>query len=185
MIFKESRTALNQDNAQASLDIVDSIIDFDPDNPGALQLKGESLAALKKYNQAHKIWGDLCFSKNKKIAKEASQLLSKSLSKKALNISSTKSPKEAILYFIEEHLKLNLSPTLNNEVKTILEQIEPPTNNFSNLDLKKHQLQLIFNTQVIKCLEARLQNKGRLSAIKPNSKVWLKPQKNPKKGLNV
>ena len=145
-------------------------MDFDPDNPAALQLKGESLAVLKKYNQAHKIWRDLCFSKNKKIAKEASRLLSKSLSQKALSVSSTKSPKEAISYFIEEHLKLNLSPTLNNEVRTILEKIEPSKNNLSNLDLKKHQLQLIFNTQVIECLEARLNDQGRLSAITPTQK---------------
>ena len=165
MIFKESRTALNQNNAQASLDIVDAIIDFSPDNLGALQLKGESLAALKKHNQARKIWGDLCLSKNKNIAKEASRLLSKNLSQKALNISSTKSPKEAVSYFIEEHLKLNLSPILNNKIKTILEQIEPSQANFSNLDLKKHELQLMFNTQVIECLNARLHDQGRLGAI--------------------
>ena len=182
MIFKESRTALNQNNAQASLDIVDAIIDFSPDNLGALQLKGESLAALKKHNQARKIWGDLCLSKNKNIAKEASRLLSKNLSQKALNISSTKSPKEAVSYFIEEHLKLNLSPILNNKIKTILEKIEPSQPNFSNLDLKKHELQLMFNTQVIECLKARLHDQGRLGAITLTQRSRANLKTAPKEG---
>ena len=144
--------------------------------------QGESLAALKKDNQARKIWGDLCLSENKNIAKKACRLISKSLSEKALQISSTKSPKEAITFFIRAHLRLNLAPTLNKTVITILEQLDSSKTDFSNPDLKKHQLQLMFNTEVIECLEARLQNKGRLSAIKPNSKVWLKPQKTQKEG---
>ena len=156
MIFKESRNALSLSNAKASLDIIDSLIDFEPDNLAALQLKGESLAVLKKYDQARKIWKDLCNSKDKNIAKQASQLLSKNLMKVTLQISSTKSPKEAISYFIKGHLKLNLSPTLNTKIKTILEQIEPYEANLSNPDLKQHQLQLMFNTQMIECLEAQL-----------------------------
>ena len=153
------------------LNLVNTTIESGVTSQQLLAKKAFLLSKNKQYDEAHAIWDKLSKNKNKpKLAKEASQLLSKSLSQKALNISSTKSPKEAISYFIEEHLKLNLSPTLNNEVKIILEQIEPPKNDLSNLDLKKHQLQLIFNTQVIKCLEARLHDQGRLSAITPTQK---------------
>ena len=144
--------------------------------------QGESLAALKKDNQARKIWGELCLSENQNIAEKACRLISKSLSEKALQISSTKSPKEAISFFIRAHLRLNLAPTLNEKVITILEQLEPSKTDFSNPDIKKHQLQLIFNTEVIKCLEARLQNKGRFGAITPTQKLGSNRKQTPKEG---
>lgn len=148
-----------------------------------LAKKAFLLSQNKQYDEAHAIWAKLSKNEKKpKLAKKASQLLSKSLWQKALNVSPTKSPKEAISYFIEEYLKLNLSPTLNNEVKIILEQIEPPKNDLSNLDLKKHQLQLIFNTQVIKCLEARLHNQGRFSALTPTQKSGSNRKTAPKDG---
>ena len=147
--------------------------------------QGESLAALKKDNEARRIWGDLCLSENKNIAKKACRLISKSLSEKALQISSTKSPKEAITFFIRAHLRLNLAPTLNKTVIKILEQLDSSKADFSNPDLKKHQLQLIFNTEVIECLEARLQNKGRLSAITPTQKFGSNRKEKTKRGLNV
>ena len=84
--------------------------------------------------------------------------------------------------FIEEHLKLNLSPILNNKIKTILEKIEPSQTNFSNLDLKKHELQLMFNTQVIECLKARLHDQGRLSDITPTQKSGSNRKTAPKDG---
>ena len=142
--------------------------------------QGESLAALKKDNEARRIWGDLCLSETKSIAKKACRLISKSLSEKALQISSTKSPKEAITFFIRAHLRLNLAPTLNKTVITILEQLDSSKTDLSNPDLKKHQLQLMFNTEVIECLEARLQNKGRLSAITPTQKFGSNRKKNQK-----
>ena len=162
---------IQEGNYKQGLNLVNTTIDNGITSQQLLAKKAYLLSQNKQYDEAHAIWNKLSKNKNKpKLAKEASQLLSKSLSQKALNVSSTKSPKEAISYFIGEHLKLNLSPTLTNEVKIILEQIEPPKNDLSNLDLKKHQLQLIFNTQVIKYLEDRLHNQGRLSAITPTQK---------------
>ena len=153
------------------LNFVNTTIENGVTSQQLLAKKAFLLSQNKQYDEAHAIWNKLSKNKNKpKLAKEASQLLSKSLSQKALNVSSTKSPKEAISYFIEEHLKLNLPPTLNDEVKIILEKIYPSKNNFSNLDLTKHQLQLIFNTQVIECLKNRLHDQGRLSAITPTQK---------------
>ena len=176
------------------LNLVNTTIESGITSQQLLAKKAFLLSQNKQYDEAHSIWEKLSKNKNKpKLAesakksleaskKEASQLLSKSLSQRALNVSSTKSPKEAISYFIEEHLKLNLSLTLNNEVKRILEQIEPQKNDLSNLDLKKHQLQLIFNTQVIKCLEARLHNQGRLSAITLTQRSRANLKTAPKEG---
>jgi hypothetical protein len=69
---------------------------------------------------------------------------------------------------------------MNEKIITILEQLEPSKTDFSNPDLKKHQLQLIFNTKVIEYLEARLQNKGRLSAITPTQKLAQATKKSQK-----
>ena len=176
------------------LNLVNTTIESGITSQQLLAKKAFLLSQNKQYDEAHSIWEKLSKNKNKpKLAesakksleaskKEASQLLSKNLAQKALNISSTKSPKEAISYFIEEHLKLSLYPTLNNEVKTILEKIEPSKNDLSNVDLKKHQLQLTFNTQVIKCIEARLHDQGRLSAITPTQKSGSNLKTVPKDG---
>lgn len=176
------------------LNLVNTTIESGVTSQQLLAKKAFLLSQNKQYDEAHSIWDKLSKNKNKpKLAEsakkslkasknEASQLLSKSLSQKALSISSTKSPKEAISYFIEEHLKLNLSPTLNNEVKIILEKIEPSKNNLSNVALKKHQLQLIFNTKVIKCIEARLHDQGHLSAITATEQSGANRKTAPKDG---
>ena len=194
LVLEKACKLILEEKYKQGLNLVNTTIESGITSKPLLAKKAFLLSQNKQYDEAHSIWEKLSKNKNKpKLAesakksleaskKEASQLLSKSLAQKALNISSTKSPKEAISYFIEEHLKLSLYPTLNNEVKTILEKIEPSKNDLSNVDLKKHQLQLTFNTQVIKCIEARLHDQGRLSAITPTQKSGSNRKTAPKDG---
>ena len=163
LIFKEALNAL-PDNPEASLNLLNAILAFVPKDGAALQLKGEALIGLKKSNQAIQIWADLSQSKNKEIAKTASESISKFLARKAKRISAHQSPLKAINFYIEEHLNNHLIPTPTKIIKDILEQIKPSNEDFFDPELRQHQIQLQFNTFLIDHLEMRLRKKGRLDA---------------------
>ena len=163
LIFNEARSALNI-NPQASLYLVDSILDYFPGDLASLQLKGEALFALKQTDEAIQIWKDLTDSKNENIAKKAAELISSTFTQKTKSINIKKSPKAAVSFFIQQHLKNNLVPILNKDVKKILLQLVPPNTDISDPELQQHQLQLQFNTLVIEHLETQLHEKGRLDA---------------------
>ena len=52
-------------------------------------------------------------------------------------------------------------------IKKILQQLEPSETNFSDPELEHHHLQLLFNTQLVECLEARFRERGRMGASSP------------------
>ena len=133
-------------------------------------LKGEALAALQRNNEAIQIWKGLTQSKDDMIAKRAHELITKHLTKKAILISTKQSTEAALSFFIQEHLKLNLVPTLNEDIAKFTRKVEPLNSDFSDPDLRKHELKLQFNTLVIKFLEDQLLEKDRLSFKGPTQK---------------
>ena len=163
LIFNEARSALDT-NPQTSLHLVDSILDYFPDDLASLQLKGEVLFALKQTDEAMKICKVLTNSKNESIAKKATELIALIFMRETKSINAKKSPKAAASFFIQQYLNHNLSPILNKEAEKILLQIEPPNTDISDPELQQHQLQLLFNTLVIECLETQLRDRGRLDA---------------------
>ena len=172
LIFRKARATLTQ-NPQACLFLVDSILDYFQGDLAALLIKGEALAALKKNDKALRIWKDLAHSKEENIANKASDLISQFCFKESLLISAKDSPKQVLLLFIEQHLKLGISPILSKDIKTILQKVEPLNTQFSDPDLLQTRLELMFNTHIIECLEARFCELNRLSApsaaLKPGS----------------
>ena len=94
-----------------------------------------------------------------------------SISKEAKQISAKKSPKEALLFFFQEHLKHSVAPTINEDIKEILKQLEPPDSHVSDPELQQHQLQLMFNMQLVECLETQLRQQGRLGATSEAKKL--------------
>ena len=138
-----------------------------------MQLKGEALAELKRDKEAISTWSKLAHSEHEETANKARQSISKLLAQKALLVSADKSPQEAISAYIDEHLKINLSPTFNELITPILNQSEPDNEALFDPELEQHQLQLQFNTIVIQRLEAQLINqsnsKNRSPAQKPGA----------------
>nr|WP_115094441.1 hypothetical protein [Synechococcus sp. UW106] len=169
LIFQEARAALNE-NPKASFDLINAILDYAPGDLAPLQLKGEALAALNQYDEAIAIWKDLAKSTTKKIAQKASELISKVIAEKAIFINTNESSKAAISYFICEHFKNNLTPTLSIEAIEILKQLDTHDILSSDPQLQKHQLQLQFKTLVIDYLEARLSKISRLNASATDQK---------------
>ena len=169
LIFRKARAILTE-KPQACLRLVDSILDYFQGDLAALLLKGEALATLKKNDDALCIWKDLTRSSDQNIANKASESISQIFSKKALLISANDSPSQALSFFIEQHFVHSIAPTMNNDIKTILQKLDQPDAEFLDPELQQHQLQLTFDTHLIKHLEARFRERNRLSAISPVQK---------------
>ena len=161
IVFRKARAILSK-NPKGCLHLTSSILDYHNGDLAALLLQGEALAALNKTDEAIHIWENLAHSQDKNIAQKASELISKSFFRKAKPIIAKKSPKEALLFFIQQHLNHGVAPKINKDIKQILQQLEPPETNFSDPELEHHHLQMLFNTHVLECLEARLREQGRL-----------------------
>ena len=181
LVFKQTRDVL-ESHPQASLDLTNTILDFFPGDLAALQLKGEALAALKRSDDAIKIWKNLTDSDNEIIAKTASILITKNITNRAKTVSKNKSPKAAIRFFIQQHLKHNLNPVLSSETKKILNRVEPSHPSLSNSQVREHQLQLLFNSLVVECLETRWRKQGRLDTGSTAQKAGTIRKTAPKAG---
>ena len=172
LIFKEARSTL-KNNPAATLLLTNLILSYFPGDLASLQLKGEALASLKEIDKAINIWKALSRSENTKVATKASELIGQTLATKARSISTKKSPKAAILFYIQKNLESNLSPTLNKDIENILSRIKQSGNDLSDPHLLKHQFQLQLDTLVIEYLEVLRNNKGRsegpASAQKPGA----------------
>ena len=161
LIFKEALNIITE-NPEKSLILLNAILDYSPGDGAALQLKCEALVALKQSEKAIQIWVRLAQFNNKELAQAASESFSKFLTKKAKRISSSRSPQEAITFYIKEHFKHHFTPSITKGIKSILEQIEPQDEDFYDPDLRQHQLQLQFNALLIEYLETQLRERGRL-----------------------
>ena len=169
LVIKQARASLTN-NPQASLDFSNSILDFFPENSEALQIKGESLLSLKQNKLALEAFTKLIHKKNKKVATKASKFASKAIARRAKIISSNKTPKDAFEYYIKQHLKHQLTPTLDPDLKHVLNKIQPTINNPSHPELERYQQQLLFNTLLVDYIETQLHEKGRLNTTAPAQK---------------
>lgn len=169
LIFKEARNAL-KNTPEATLILVNLILDYFPGDLATLQLKGEALASLKESDKAIQIWKNLSHSENTKVATKASESIGQIIAKKAKAICAKKSPRAAILHYIQQNFDHDLSPTLNEEVENILSRINPPGNELTEPELRKHHFQLQLNTLVIEYFETLLRDKGRLNNSAPAQK---------------
>ena len=122
----------------------------------ALLLRGEAYAALDKTDEAIDIWLDLVNTKDTNISQKASELISQHLSREAKKISKKVSPKEGLSFFFQQHLKLGITPTMSEDLKNVLLELEPLETHLSDPQLEHHHLMLLFNTQMIECLETHL-----------------------------
>ena len=181
LVFRKARSILTE-NPKSCLHLINSILDYFPGDLAALLLKGEALAALGKNDAAFEICKGLANSKDENIAYKATELIGYIFSEKALEISTKESPQNALTFYIEQHLKHSLGPTINNNIKSILQKLEPPNTQFADPELQRHQFQLALNTHLIKCVEARLRERNRPNIDSPAQKPGAISKTAPKAG---
>ena len=163
LVYKEAMVCLSE-NTSAALSLINSILDYFPKDGASLQLKGEILCTLNRSNEALQIWKTLATSKDEEIAATARSSIATSLSKKAKQICSKTTPREAILFFIESSFKYNISTNIDERIMKILGQIKPPDDSFTDPELRKHEMQLQYNTLVIEYFEKKWRKQERLDA---------------------
>ena len=161
LILKQARSTCKK-NSQETINLCNLVLDYIPGDNKSLQLKGETLARLGRDSEAVKIWKDLNKANNKKAANKVFDLISQNICSKAHLISSKKSPKAAITYYIKENLRHKITPTLNKQISKILMELNKEVDVFISPELQKHQLQLLFNTLVIDYIEGQMRKQGRL-----------------------
>ena len=181
LVFKQARASLAR-SPEATHDLCSLILGYFPGDLASLQLKGEALAALKQDDEATRIWRDLVHSSNAKISQKATELIADNLAARAAIISSKRSPKAALSFFIKKHLSLRLAPSLNKETSKILKKAKRLQRKSFDHELQKHQLQLIFNTLVIEHLEIHWRDKGRLTDTAAAQKPGTIRKTGPKAG---
>ena len=169
LAFRKARAILTE-NPKGCLQITSSILDYYQSDLAALLLKGEALASLNKSDKAIHIWKRLAICQEQNIAQKASELISHLLTEKALKISTKGASKKALSFFIEQNVKHGIAPVLNKDIKTILQKLEPLNTKLSDPELEQHQIELIFNTHVIECLEARFRERNRPNTASPAQK---------------
>ena len=160
LIFNEA-LKLIETQPQETLILTNAILDYAPEDGASLQLKGEALAALKQNEKAIQTWKLLTHSSHQKIAKKAYNSISEIISKRAKRICQNKSPKEAAIFFVQQHLKHKLEPNFNKTIGIIINQMSPLSADLTDSTLQKHELQLKFNTIIVECLETQFDNQGR------------------------
>ena len=161
LILKQARSTCKK-NSQETINLCNLVLDYIPGDNKSLQLKGEALARLGRDSEAVEIWKDLKKANNKKAANKVFDLISQNICSKAHLISSKKSPKAAITYYIKENLRHKITPTLNKQISKIMMDLNKEVDDFISPELQKHQLQLLFNTIVIDYIEGQMRKQGRL-----------------------
>ena len=159
LVFKEARLAL-QVKPEASLDLMDLILNYFEGDLAALQLKGEALAALERNSEANEIWAKLTKSDNEKIASEAGRLITQNLFKCHSSATHETLSKSDLSALIQKLLKYNVAPEFNQDFQKALEQIDSSAMESVHPDLQQHMLRLQFNTLVMECLENLLHEQG-------------------------
>ena len=151
LIYKEAITCFKS-NPDISLTFVNTILDYFPNDGASIQLKGEALFSLGRFDEAVQTWAKLLDSDNEEISHKASISISNCLGKEANLISIKKSKKEAILFYIKNLLKYNLDPLPNSKILKILEELSPESNIKDNPELQQHQAQLTFDSLLLECI---------------------------------
>ena len=159
LIYKEAIVCFDE-NPNAALSFINSILDYFPKDAASLQLKGEILCTLGRGNEALPIWKNLAISKDENIAVKAQESITAFLSKKATQISVKKTPREALLFYIDSSLKYNNSTNINNKVMRIIAQADSSIDSISDPELRKHHMQLQYNNLVIDYFEEKVRKKA-------------------------
>ena len=155
LIYKEAITCF-KNNPDISLMLVDTILDYFPNDGASLQLRGKALSSLRRFDEAIQTWIKLVHSDDKSISQTACDLISECLGQEAILISANESKEAAILFYIKQHLKHNITPVMNNEIRKVLQNPNPSPDDISDPALHKYESQLMFDTLLVKSLEASL-----------------------------
>jgi hypothetical protein len=157
-INKEALSALKSNKPRLCIRIIDTYFKYYSNNLHGRLIKAEASHALHRNNDALKSLKKILTKKNNKFQDKSLRLCKSIFAEEASELEHKKiiSPTQAIEYYFNHLIKLNIVPTYDKGLNEILEKINPVDEEVTLPELQEHNLILKFNTEVVRLFEKKL-----------------------------
>lgn len=155
-VNKEALSALKSNKPKLCIRLINAYFKFYSNNLHGLLIKAEANHSLNKNNEALKSLKTILAQKDSKFKAKASSLCKTIFAKEALNLHKTSPARQAIEYYFNELVKLNITPKYNEGLNEILDKISSSDEQATPPELRQHYLILKFNTEVAFLFEKKL-----------------------------
>ena len=159
LLNKEASAAFKANKPKLCIRLINAYFSHYSNNLQAELLKAEANYSLNKKDEALTGLKKLSSQKKSKYRNKASTLSKKIIADKATELLKNKSPEDAIVFYAKELLSLGITPTYNENLREILQQIESPIEISAYTELQQHELNLRFSNQLITILEKKANKK--------------------------
>ena len=156
LINKEALSALKSNKPRLCIRIIDTYFKYYSNNLHGRLIRAEASRALHRNDDALKSLKKILTKKNNKFHAKAVQLCKSIFAEKASELEKTISPTQAIEYYFNHLIKLNIAPTYDKGLNKILENIGPANEQAILPELQEHNLILKFNKEVVHLFEKKL-----------------------------
>jgi len=159
LLNKEASAAFKAKKPKLCIRFINAYFSHYSNNLQAELLKAEANYSLNKKAEALAGLKNLTRQKNSKYHSKSLDLFKKIIADKATELLKNKSPEDAISFYANELLKLEITPTYNENLREILLKLESPIELSANTELQQHELNLRFSSQLISILEKKTNKK--------------------------
>ena len=160
LLNKEASAALKAKKPKLCIRLINAYFSHYSNNLQAELLKAEANYSLNKKDEALAGLKNLSSQKNSKYHNKAAALCKKIIADKATDLLKNKSPEDAISFYANELLKLEITPTYNENLREILLKVESPIELSVYTELQQHELNLRFSSQLMTIFEKEANKKA-------------------------
>ena len=159
LLNKEASAAFKAKKPKLCIRLINAYFSHFSNNLQAELLKAEANYSLNKKDEALAGLKNLSSQKNSKYHNKAAALCKKIIADNATELLRDKSPEDAISFYANELLKLEITPTYNENLREILQKIESPIELSAYTELQQHELNLRFSNQLMTIFEKEANKK--------------------------
>ena len=156
---KEALCALQANKPKLCIRLINTYFCHYSNNLHANLIKAQANHSLQKNQEALKSLKILVAQKESKYYSKASELCKSIIAEEASKTFQSTSPDNAIQHYIVELLKLRIPPTYHVQLDGILEKVDSTIELSTYSELRRHELHLRFNTQLLHFFEEKLKGK--------------------------
>ena len=159
ILNKEALCALQSNKPKLCIRLINAYFCHYSNNSHANLIKAQANYSLQKNQEALKSLKILAAQQESKYYSKASELCKVIIAEEASKISQDTSPENAVKHYIVELLKLRIPPTYHVQLDGILEKVDSTIELSTYSELRRHELHLRFNTQLLHFFEEKLKGK--------------------------
>ena len=156
IVNKEALSALKSNKPKLCIRLINTYFRFYSNNLHGQLIKAEANHSLHKNNEALKNLKKVLAKKSDKFQTKACDLCKSIFAEEASKLGKTIPPAQAIEYYFNQLVKINIAPTYDKGLNNILEKIDPVNERTIAPELQEHNLILKFNTEVVHLCEKKL-----------------------------